>query len=309
MEREVTTGQQVQEEGAAQKRFAALLSIVVNLALIAVEAAVAFFTGSLAVWADASHSFFDLTASGFAFWGVRMAAQPPDRAHPYGHEKFENFSSLIQVGLIAVIAVFIVAQVILRPFALAVSNAAIGIIAGTMVIDYLTARYIGGVARKHRSYALEADAFHFTTDLWAKVAVIIGLLGARLGAEWLDPVAALAVAATMVYAASHLGLRSTRVLLDTAPHSGVEARVRDVLQQEVGGYGFHSLRMRQAGKWVFLDVALHVPASTTVAEAHDRAHHISRRLCAEIAEVRDAVVHVEPEDHDEAHHEEHFREA
>ena len=164
-------------------------------------------------------------------------------------------------------------------------------------------------SRKHRSYALEADAFHFTTDLWVKVAVIVGLVGARLGAQWLDPVAALAVAALMVYVASHLGLRSTRILLDTAPHSRVEARVREVLEQEVGGRGFHSLRMRQAGKWVFLDVALHVPASTTVAEAHDQAHRISRRLCAEIAEVRDAVVHVEPEDHDEAHHEEHFREA
>lgn len=309
MERQLTSRQQTEDKEAAQKLFAALVSIVVNLALIGVEAAVAFSTGSLAVLADASHSLFDLTASGFAFWGVRMAAQPPDRAHPYGHEKFENFSSLIQVGLIVAIAIFIVAQVIIRPFELAVSNAAIGVVAGTMVVDYLTARYIGSVAQKHRSYALEADAFHFTTDLWAKIAVIVGLLGARLGAEWLDPVAALAVAAVMVYAASRLGLKSTRVLLDTAPHSGVEAKVREVLLEEVGGRGFHSLRMRQAGKWVFLDVALHVPASTTVAEAHAQAHHISRRLCAEIAEVRDAVVHVEPEDHEEAHQGEHFQEA
>jgi len=307
MVEQASTSQRGRAEGSAEKRFAALLSIVVNLALIAVEGAVAFFTGSLAVLADAGHSLFDLTASGFAFWGVRMAGQPPDRSHPYGHEKFENFSSLIQVALIGAIAIFIVAQVIVRPFSLAISNVAIGIVAGTMVVDYVTARYLGGVARKYHSHALEADAFHFTTDLWAKVAVIVGLLGARLGAEWLDPVAALAVAATMVFAASHLGLRSTRILLDTAPRSEVEARVREVLKKEAGNLGFHSLRMRQAGKWVFLDVALHVPASTTVAEAHDQAHHISRRLC-EIDEVRDAVVHVEPEDHDEAHHDEHFRE-
>jgi len=236
-----------QEEGTAKKRFAALLSIAVNLLLIAVEGSVAFFTGSLAVLADAGHSLFDLTASGFAFWGVRMASQPPDKAHPYGHEKFENFSSLIQVALIFAIAAFIVAGVIIRPFNLAVSNAAIAIVAATMAIDYGTARYIGGVAREYRSYALEADAFHFTTDLWVKIAVVIGLVAARLGAEWVDPVAALAVAAVMIYTASHLGLKSTRVLLDTAPHSGIEARVRDILGQEAGAGGFHSLRMRQVG--------------------------------------------------------------
>jgi cation diffusion facilitator family transporter len=251
---------------------------------------------------------FDLIASGFAFWGVRMASQPPDRSHPYGHEKFENFSSLVQVTIIAIVAVFIVGGVVFWDRGLAVSNIAIGVVTATMVVDYLVARYIGGVAKRYRSSALEADAFHFTSDLWVKAAVIIGLVGARLGAQWLDPVAALAVAAVMVFTAFHLGLRSTRVLLDTAPPSGVEDRVCDILRQEVGNDGFHSLRMRQAGKWVFLDVALHLPGETKLSEAHDWAHRISSRLCQEIEEVRDAVVHLEPEDHPDAHHDEHFRE-
>lgn len=308
MEREVASDQRLEEEGKAKKRFAALLSIAVNLFLIIVEGSVAFFTGSLAVLADAGHSLFDLSASGFAFWGVRMASQPPDRSHPYGHEKFENFSSLIQVALIGGIAAFIVAGVIVQPFTLAVSNVAIAVVAATMFVDYGAARYIGSVARAYGSYALETDAFQFTADLWVKVAVIVGLVAARLGAEWLDPVAALAVAAVMVYTASRLGLRSTRILLDTAPRREVEARIRDILRQEAGAEGFHSLRMRQAGKWVFLDVALHLPGDTTVTEAHDRAHRISNRLRREIWEVRDAVVHVEPAEHPQAHHDEHYRE-
>ncbi|MFQ6019836.1 MAG: cation diffusion facilitator family transporter, partial [Dehalococcoidia bacterium] len=203
MEREAISHEGTLEEGAVKKRFAASLSIAVNVFLIAVEGTVAYFTGSLAVLADAAHSLFDLIASGFAFWGVRMAAQPPDKTHPYGHEKFENFSSLVQVTLIAIIAALIVAGVILWDTGLSVSIAAISVVAGTMVVDYLVARYIGGVARTYSSSALEADAFHFTTDLWVKAAVIVGLVGAQLGAEWFDPVAALAVAAVMVFTAFH----------------------------------------------------------------------------------------------------------
>jgi len=94
-------------EGAKQTRLAALVSIVVNLGLIGAELGVALATGSLAVLADAGHSLVDLAASVFAYWGVTMAARPPDRGHPYGHAKFENFSSLVQVALPALIAVLV----------------------------------------------------------------------------------------------------------------------------------------------------------------------------------------------------------
>ncbi|MBI1886754.1 MAG: cation transporter [Chloroflexi bacterium] len=297
-------------EAAARKQFAARLSIAVNVLLIATEGTIAALTGSLAVLADAGHSVFDLTASFFALWGVRMAAQPPDRAHPYGHEKFENFSSLIQVAMIGLIAVFIVGEGgrrLATGTSVDVSSVAIAVIAATMVLDFLVARYIGSVAQTYGSYALEADAFHFTTDLWAKTAVIAGLVGARFGSDLIDPAAALGVAAVMAYTASRLGLRSTHVLLDAAPRPVVEERVRAILNEEAGSDGYHSLRMRQAGKGVFLDVALHLPGGTTVAEAHDRAHRLSQRLCEEIAEVRDVVIHVEPAEHPEEHHDQHFQ--
>ena len=177
-------------------------------------------------------------------------------------------------------------------------TAAIAVVVATIVVDYLAARYLGRVARTYGSYALEADAFHFSTDLWAKGAALTGLLGGRLGAEWLDPAAALAVAAVMVYTAARLGLRTSLVLLDTAPSAAVEGEVRRILAEEMGpGTGYHSLRMRQAGKWVHLDVALDLPGHVTLAEAHDLACRISRRLCQEVPEVRDAVVYVEPYSH------------
>jgi len=287
------------DPGAGPKRAAAAASVVINLLLIAVEGAVAYFTGSLAVLADAGHSVFDLAASLFAYWGVSMAARPPDPGHPYGHAKFENFSSLVQVALVGLIALFIAVEVGVRlatGYHLQVPAAAIAVVAATIVVDFLAARYLGGVARAYGSYALEADAFHFSTDLWAKGAALTGLLGGRLGQEWLDPAAALAVAALMVYTAGRLGLRTSRVLLDAAPAAAVEGEVRRILDEEAGD-GYHSLRMRQAGKWVHLDVALDLPDHLTLGEAHDLACRISRRLCREVPQVRDAVVYVEPLSH------------
>jgi len=290
-------------EAHREKLLAALLSVGVNLSLIAVEAGVAWFTGSLAVLADAGHSTFDLFASVAAVWGVRMAASPPDRGHPYGHEKYENISSLIQVGLLGLISLFIVIEVGVRlasGFSLAVSGVALIIIVVTLAVDWLAARYLAAVARRHHSFALEADAYHFTTDFWGKVAVIVGLSAALAGQKWVDPAAALVVAGFMLYTGWRLGHRSTQVLLDAAPRGSLQSRVREILVAEAGDSGFHSLRIRQAGKWVLLDLALHLPPQMSIAEGHERAHRLCRRLQEEIAEVREAVVHIEPED---AHHE------
>jgi cation diffusion facilitator family transporter len=289
--------------GHREKLLAALLSVGVNLTLIAVEAVVAWFTGSLAVLADAGHSTFDLFASVAAVWGVRMAAAPPDRDHLYGHEKYENISSLIQVVLLGLISLFIVVEIGIRlatGFTLAVSGAALVIVIATLVVDWLVARYLASVARRHHSFALEADAYHFTTDFWGKIAVIVGLTAALAGEKWVDPAAALVVAGLMLYTGWRLGGRSTQVLLDAAPREVLQDRVREILADEAGGAGFHSLRMRQAGKWVVLDVALHLPPQMSIAEGHEKAHRLSRRLREEIPQVRETVVHIEPED---THHE------
>lgn len=298
-----------EEAGSGRKTTAALLSVAINLGLILVEGAIFLITGSLAVFADSAHSLFDLTASVFALWGVRMAARPPDSGHPYGHEKFENISSLIQVLMIGVIAFVVTGEVIyslVNGYDLHVSTPAVIVLTITVFIDFGAARYIGGVAEEHHSYALEADAFHFTTDLWAKLAALGGLAAARFGAGWVDPIAAMTVAAIMLYIAARLGLRSTHVLLDRAPGGEIEERVRQILQEEAGDKGYHSLRMRQSGKWVFLDVVMHVSPDSTFEEVHQRAHEVSTRLRSEIPQVRDAAIHMEPENHAEHDDSDHY---
>jgi len=133
------------EETGLLKLRAASISVGVNLFLIMVKLAVALATGSLGILAEVGHSVMDLAASGFAYWGIKLGSQPPDVHHHYGHEKYENLSSAIQMALLAGICVFIFYEVYRRlafGFTLQVTNVAIAVMLASIVIDFITARFL-----------------------------------------------------------------------------------------------------------------------------------------------------------------------
>src|ERR671932_570271 len=181
------------------KTSAALVSVLVNCCLIAAKLAVGLLTGSLAILADAAHSFLDLTASVFAYIGIRAADRPADEHHAWGHGKAENVSSLVQMFLLGATCVAIViesARRLLLLSAVRVQWYSFAVVLGAVVVDVVVSRYLGRVSRAHGgSAALEADAMHFTSDLWASLAVLVGIsLVAAFHWEAADPLAGLAVA-------------------------------------------------------------------------------------------------------------------
>jgi len=291
------------EETGQLKLRAAAISIGVNLFLIVVKLAVALTTGSLGLLAEVGHSSMDLAASGFAYWGIKLGSRPPDVHYHYGHEKYENLSSAVQMALLAGICLFIFYEVYRRlayGFVLQVTNVAIGVMVASIVIDFVTARFLHQQAHTHGSSALEADAYHFTADLWSSIAVMVGLVAAHFGYSVVDPISAAVVGVVMLIAAVRVGGKTTRVLLDAAPDGGVEKEVRAILQAYRPEITFHSLRMRQAGSGIYLDLSLHVPSKMSVIEAHEAAHRLTREIKLKMPQVRDALIHVEPaESHDE----------
>lgn len=285
------------QEAGARKQRAAGLSVGVNLLLIVVKVVVGLLSGSVAILAEAGHSLSDLSASVFAFWGIRQARKPPDDGYPYGHEKFENLSSLFQMLILAGITVFVfweVAQALLGAWRPNITIAAIAVMALAIVVDFFTARYLHATAHEHGSAALEADAFHFVADMWSGVAALVGIVGARLGAAWMDPAAASVVALVMLYGAYRLGKKSTAALLDASPERAVVEAVRAVLDRAEAIGAYHSLRLRQAGNRVLLDVCIHVDAELSLGRAHEIAHELEARIQHAVPRVREAVVHVEP---------------
>ncbi|TMC61248.1 MAG: cation transporter, partial [Chloroflexota bacterium] len=181
------------------KAVAALYSVVVNVVLIGAKLLVGLLTGSVAILADAAHSFLDLSASIFAYAGIRTAAKPADEDHAWGHAKAENISSLVQMFLLGATCIAIVIESVRRLVvagSVRVAWYSFVVVLAAMVIDIVVSRYLQRVSRSHGgSAALESDALHFASDLWASLAVLIGItLVAVFDFKLADPLAGIAVA-------------------------------------------------------------------------------------------------------------------
>src|SRR3984893_3867475 len=175
------------EEGREKKQ-EALLSVVFVMLLVSLKAFLVIRTGSLGVLSEALHSGLDLIAAIITFLSVRMSDQPADERHPYGQGKFENFSAFVETGLLLLTALYIIYEAFSRLFFRSVhiepSITAIVILLCALGIDLTRARALSRVARKFSSEALEADALHFSTDVWSTIVVIAGVGLVWAGETW-----------------------------------------------------------------------------------------------------------------------------
>jgi divalent metal cation (Fe/Co/Zn/Cd) transporter len=178
---------------------------------------------------------------------------------------------------------------------------AFGVMAVSIVVDISRSRILYAAARKHKSQALEADALHFSTDVWSSAVVIVGLglvwLSERLGAGWAwlaqaDAVAALVVAVIVIYVSVQLGKRAVSVLLDAAP-PGLLERIATEAAQVEGVESMGPVRVRQAGAHTFADLTVRVDRSASLEHAHQIAAEIEARVAA-LLHQGDVVVHVDP---------------
>src|SRR6059036_3780702 len=178
------------EEGREKKR-AALLSVGSAMLLVSLKAFLVVRTGSLGVLSEALHSGLDLLAAIITFLSIRVSDQPADERHPYGHGKFENFSAFVETGLLALTALYIIYEAFARLFFRSVhiqpSVTAILVLVFALSIDITRARALSRVAKKYSSDALEADALHFSTDVWSTLIVIAGIGLVWAGETWHMP--------------------------------------------------------------------------------------------------------------------------
>ena len=284
-----------------RKTAAAALSIVSNTVLIALKIVAGALTGSVAILTEALHSAIDLMASVIAYISVRRSDQPPDRDHPFGHQKYENLAAAFEGVLILVGAGIVVFESVRRlgdEHELEDVPVGIAIIGLTIVVNVVVSTFLARRARETESAALEGDAAHLRTDAMTSVAVLLGLLLVELtGYDWLDPVIALVVAVAIVTAGWRLVTRSSRILVDeTLPEDELEA-IREVVNRygPRGVAGFHKLRARHAGAFHHVDMHVQFRAGTTLEQAHDTAHALQDDI-AKVLDGADVLIHLEPED-------------
>ena len=288
--------------GTHAKRVAALMSIGTALVLVSLKIFLSIGTGSLSVLSEALHSGLDLVAAVITFLSLRVSGKPADADHPYGHAKFESFSAFVETGLLLLTAFYIIIEALFRLIrgsnAVRPSLLAVGLLAAMLFLDLFRARKLQNVAQRFPSEALEADALHFSTDVWSTSVVLFGMtavwIGQRYGVHWfsyVDPLAALAVAGMIIWVGSRLGRRTLDALVDVAPVE-LQARVKDAVGAVEGVLSTERVRMRRAGSRYFVDVTISLPRTASLEQAHATSTAVEQRIANIVP--ADVMVHMEP---------------
>jgi cation diffusion facilitator family transporter len=293
------------ELGEHEKGRAAASSVAGAVGLTGMKLVVGLSTGSLGILAEAAHSGLDLVAALVTWLAVRLSGRPADRDHLYGHGKIENLSALFEAALLVGTCAWIVYGAVERlssgAIEIEVNVWSFAVMAISIVIDFSRSRMLSRVALKYNSQALEADALHFSTDIWSSAVVIGGLVCVRLG-EWIprlamlraaDAVAALVVAVIVIYVSVRLGVRTVQALLDAAPE-GLAAKVAAVVEAVPGIYNCHQVRARYSGPRLFVDVHVLVDGNQSLAHAHELTDRVEEAIL-QVEPEADVTVHAEPQ--------------
>ena len=294
--------QDANSQATREKRLAALGSVGSAVVLVVLKVILAVSTGSLGVLSEALHSILDLVAAIITFLSVRVADKPADAEHLYGHGKVESFSAFVETGLLLLTALYIIWEAFQRLLFHSVpiqpSVTAIVILISAMGIDFVRSRALNRIAGKYPSEALEADALHFSTDVWSTFVVLVGIsaawVGIKRGIPWLnmlDPLAALAVAGVIIWVGSRLGRRTLDALLDVAP-GGLRERITRAVDKTEGVLKTERVRVRRSGARYFVDVTISVPRTTSLEQAHAASDAVEDSIGRIIP--ADVMVHVEP---------------
>ena len=275
--------------------------LVLNLLVSGLKLVFGFLSGAVSMVADGFHSALDASSNVVGLVGMKLARKEADPEHPYGHRKFEALAALAIALFLFITCYEVLSQVAARFRAehhLTPGLATFLVMFFTMGVNFGVSRYERRRGEKLRSLILLADSRHTQSDIFASMGVILSLAAARLGYPALDLVMAVAIAGFIAYSGYQIVSQAFTALADAQMvEPGV---VVDIALGIDGVTDVHRVRSRGLPDDIHIDLHVHVPPQTSVADAHRLAHEASQRIRREIKGVTDVVVHVEPEgEHEE----------
>lgn len=278
----------------------AIWSIPVAIVVFALKYFAYYVTGSVALYSDALESIVNVIAAIAAYFAIIISMKPADEDHPFGHNKAEYFSAVLEGAMI-----FVAAIMILHESWPSLTDARLPEQPGYGLLINLVAGVINAVwalilikqGRISHSPALKADGMHLMTDVFTSFGVLAGLLAAILtGWAILDPVLAIIVALNILWQGFKVMNNSVQGLMDVGVELKETMLIKDIISSHAAGaIEAHDLRTRVAGQVTFIEFHLVVPSAMTVGDAHDICNRIEDALKKEIENAR-IVIHIEPEE-------------
>ena len=281
-------------------RRAALASVATALFLIALKSWAAWDTGSVAMLGSLADTGLDLIASLVIYFGVRLAATPADDDHRFGHGKAEALAALLQVILISVSAIAIAWRAFDR-----LSHGestqglelGIGVSLVAMAATVALLAYQRSVIRSTASVAIVSDHVHYQSDLLLNLSVIAALiLDQTFGFVLADPIFGMAIAAWLLWGAWRAASHAIDQLMDREWPQAKRERFLAAAATYPELAGLHDFRTRTSGAYDFVQFHVWVPATWTVAEAHDRMDRAEHALQQRFPGT-EILIHLDPEGH------------
>ena len=282
------------EDAARANLSAARRSLATAFALGLLKLGAAILTGSLSIVASLVDSIMDLVASSVNFFAVRLAGQPPDDDHHYGHGKAESLAGLAQAVVVGFSGVFLLVEGSRRLwYGIGIDHTHVGIAVmavSTAASVWITWR-LKATARKTGSVALAADAVHYQSDVWTNGGVLLALVLIEVsGWQWIDGGVASVVSLVVLGTAIHVLRRAIAELMDEGlPPDQMEALISSVRSEVPEIRGMHDVRTRRAGPTVFMDCHVQLDRELSFVEAHRLAERV--RIAIE-RRFPDAIVNV-----------------
>lgn len=285
---EASTNYEASQRGARVGLLAYIILAVAKLT-------VGWWAGSRALVADGINNVTDIIGTATALLGLRIAGRPADEEHPYGHQRAETIATLVVGTIMAMVGLDVAVSAgaaLFRPDLEVPEPLAMWVGAASALVMLAVYTYNLRLSRRTGSKVLEAAAYDHLSDAITAAGTVVGVLGARMGLPWLDPLAGLVVAGVIIRTAYHIGIDSARSLMD-----GFDVASQKELRRRAAGVAgvvrVHSLRARSVGNLVYVDVTIGVKPNLTIVEAHAVSDGVEAALQGQLG-VECVHVHVEP---------------
>ena len=278
------------------------IAISGNVLLTIMNFVVGILSGSMALVAESAHTFSDVLTSIITSIGFKIGLKPPDSKHPYGHGRAEPLAGLIIVLFLGIIAYEILSEVYRKlvlgaaltpPEMTAAVMALIGVGANLAMTTYMMR-----AGKKINSPAIVADAHHQKVDIFSCAAILVGVVGSRMGFPILDPLVAIFIAVMVLKTAFDIGRDNINNIMGTVPSRDIMINIKKAAMSVSGTFGIHNVRINYLGPYASVDLHVAVEGDLSLKEAHEIAHSVEKKIIKEVDVVNIVTVHVCPRDED-----------
>ena len=297
----ITQGKESDNYSKAKR--ASWVGVIGNIFLFGIKLIGGILSHSLALISDAIHSLSDIVTSIIIIIGLKIAAAPPDKKHPYGHGRAESLTAAI-TGLILILMAIVIAWHSVTKLYYTegiqpkpISKNALWIVLISILVKELLFQYKYRIGIKLQSLSLIADAWHHRSDAFSSLAALFGIAGAIVGGpRWyfLDTVAAIFIALIIGWVGLHIMLKIQGELMD-----GIVARseielIKKIANSVDGVLGVEKIYARKSGLDILAEIHAEVDPTISVEKAHKVAQFVRDSVIRESDKVKRVIVHIEP---------------